>query len=193
MSEVQAFGRIKAIYESLPTKDCWIAGGALRSFLVGDKVKDIDIFSSDPDKTLSAFKESEDYKAGHENEFIANFYKDGLCYQIIRKYSYASQRETIDSFDFTIICASIGPDGIIVDERFYIDNAQKRLVVKSLPKPLSTAKRAIKYAGRGYAMCPIGLAKILRAIQENPINWENPAENEIEFYPDGTPSFRGLD
>lgn len=81
----------------------------------------------------------------------------------------------------------------MVDERFYIDNAQKRLVVKSLPRPLSTVKRAIKYSGRGYKMCPVGLAKILKAVQDNPINWENPSENEIEFYPDGTPTFRGLD
>ena len=193
MSEVQAFGKVKSIYESLPTQNCWIAGGALRSYLVGDRVKDLDIFSSDPEKTLSAFKESDNYKQGFENDFVSNLYRDGIHYQIIKKYPYASQKETIDSFDFTIVCASIGPDGIVVDDRFYIDNAQKRLVVKSLPKPLSTMKRAIKYSGRGYAMCPVGLAKILRTIQENPIDWENPSQNEIEYYPDGTPSFRGLD
>ena len=37
------------------------------------------------------------------------------------------------------------------------------------------------------------LAKILKKIQENPIDWNNPSENEFEFYPDGTPTFRGLD
>jgi hypothetical protein len=82
---------------------------------------------------------------------------------------------------------------LVVDERFYIDNAQKRLVVKALPKPLSTMKRAIKFAGRGYAMCPVALAKILKKIQESPIDWSNPSQNEIEFYPDGTPTFPGLD
>ena len=193
-SEVQAFGRLKSIYENMPSKDiAWIAGGALRSFLVGDKVKDIDIFSSDPVSVEKSFDEDDSYKKGKSNDFITNFYKDGLCYQIIKKYPYSSPQETIDSFDFTIICAAIGKDGIVTDERFYIDNAQKRLVVKSLPKPLSTAKRAMKYSRRGYFMCPVGLAKILRAIQENPIDWENPEQNEIEFYPDGTPGFRGLD
>lgn len=193
MSEVQAFGHVKALWESLPTKKCWIAGGALRSWLVGDRVKDIDIFSANPKETLEAFKSSEAFKFGRENDFIAHFYKDGLRYEIIKKYTFATQKETIDNFDFTIIAASYGPEGLIVDERFYVDNAQRRLVVKSLPKPLSTIKRAIKYAGRGYAMCPVGLAKILKKIQENPIDWRNPSQNEIEFYPDGTPSFRGLD
>lgn len=193
MSEVQAFGKVKAIYEALPTKECWIAGGAMRSWLTGEKVKDIDIFSADPSKVLEAFKQNSEWKADVENDWIAHFYKDKLRYEVIKKYSYANQLDTINSFDFTIICASYGPDGVVVDERFYIDNAQRRLVVKSLPKPLSTMKRAIKYAGRGYAMCPVGLAKILKKIQENPIDWSNPNQNEIEFYPDGTPSFRGLD
>lgn len=193
MSEVQAFGIAKSIYEKLPTKNCWIAGGAMRSWLTGDRVKDVDIFSADPAVTLASFKADETFKAGHENDFIAHFYRDNLRYEIIKKYAYQNQKETIENFDFTIICASIGPDGIVTDERFYIDNAQRRLVVKSLPKPLSTIKRAIKYSGRGYAMCPVGLAKILKQIQENPIDWANPSQNEIEFYPDGTPSFRGLD
>ena len=109
---------------------------------------------------------------------------------MIKKYKYKSPQETIDSFDFTIVCAAIGPEGIITDERFYIDNAQRRLVVKSLPKPLSTVKRGMKYSMRGYSMCPVGLAKILKAVQENPINWEDPEQNDIEFYPDGTPTFR---
>lgn len=193
MSDVQAFGKVKAIYDEFPTKECWIAGGAMRSWLTGERVKDIDIFGPEPLKIADAFRGNSDWKAGFENDLIANFYKDSLCYQIIKKYPFVSQQETVDSFDFTIICASYGPDGVVVDERFYIDNAQRRLVVKALPKPLSTMKRAIKYAGRGYAMCPVGLAKILKKIQENPIDWSNPSQNEIEFYPDGTPSFRGLD
>lgn len=194
MSEVQAFGRLKSLYKKMPAKEIsWIAGGALRSFLVGDKVKDLDIFSNDPESVLSAFKADDTFKIGHENDFISNFYKDGICYQVIKKYKYKSPQETIDSFDFTIVCAAIGPEGIITDERFYIDNAQRRLVVKSLPKPLSTVKRGMKYSMRGYSMCPVGLAKILKAVQENPINWEDPEQNDIEFYPDGTPTFRGLD
>lgn len=48
MSEVQAFGKLKALYDAMPAKDIsWIAGGALRSYLVGDRVKDLDIFSAE--------------------------------------------------------------------------------------------------------------------------------------------------
>lgn len=194
MSEVQAFGKLKALYDAMPAKEiAWIAGGALRSYLVGERVKDLDIFSNDPDAVQAAFIADETFKAGFKNDLIANFYKEGICYQVIKKYKFATPKETIDNFDFTIICAAIGVDGIVVDDRFYIDNAQRRLVVKSLPKPLSTVKRGMKYSMRGYTMCPVGLAKILKAVQANPINWDDPSQNEIEFYPDGTPSFRGLD
>jgi len=191
--KVQAFGIAKHIFYNLPTQDCWIAGGAMRSWLVGDKVKDIDIFSNDPDAVIAAFEASDNYKSGVKNDFIAHFYRDKVRYEIIRAYKFNSPQETIDNFDFTIICAAYGSSGLVVDERFYIDNAQKRLVVKSLPKPLSTIKRGLKYSKRGYTMCPIGLSKILKTIQENPINWENPKENDVDFYPDGTPTFRGLD
>lgn len=153
----------------------------------------MDIFSNDPDSVLQAFKSDDTFNAGFENDFISNFYKDGMCYQIIKKYKYKTPKETIDNFDFTIICAAISKDGIITDERFYIDNAQKRLVVKSLPKPLSSVKRGMKYSKRGYFMCPIGLSKILKAVSENPIDWSDPKQNDIDFYPDGTPTFRGLD
>lgn len=193
MEKVQAFWIAKSIFDSLPTQNCWIAGGAMRSWLVGDPVKDIDIFSSDPDAVIAAFEESDNYKAGVKNDFIAHFYRKDVRYEIIRAYKFNSPQETIDSFDFTIVCAAYGSYGLVADERFYIDNAQKRLVVKSLPKPLSTIKRALKYSKRGYIMCPVGLSKILKTIQENPINWENPKENDIDFYPDGTPTFRGLD
>lgn len=194
MSEVQAFGKLKSLYEAMPAKDiAWIAGGALRSYLLGERVKDLDIFSADPEKVQAAFSADDSFKAGFQNDLIANFYKDGICYQVIKKYKFSTPKETIDNFDFTIICCAIGQDGIVADERFYIDNAQRRLVVKSLPKPLSTVKRGMKYSLRGYNMCPVGLAKILKAVQENPINWDDPSQNEIEFYPDGTPSFRGLD
>lgn len=128
MSEVQAFGRLKSLYEAMPAKNVsWIAGGALRSFLVGDKVKDLDIFSHDPQKVMDAFNGADGFKKGQENDFIANFYKDGFCYQVIKKFTYGSERETIESFDFTIVCAAIGPNGIVTHERFFIDNAQKGL------------------------------------------------------------------
>lgn len=194
MSEVQAFGALKALYDKMPAKEIsWIAGGALRSYLLGERVKDLDIFSNNPKAVQEHFASDSSFKAGFQNDLIANFYKDGICYQVIKKYQFSTPKETIDNFDFTIICCALGQDGIVADDRFYIDNAQKRLVVKSLPKPLSTVKRAMKYSKRGYAMCPIGLAKILKAVQDNPINWDDPNQNEIEFYPDGTPSFRGLD
>ncbi len=194
MTEVQAFGTIKSIYEALPAKEiCWIAGGAMRSHLLGERVKDYDIFSKTPELIVSEFLKDESYSKGIENDFFANFYKEKKCFQIIKKYAFGSQKETIENFDFTIICASFGKEGFVFDERFFIDNAQKRLVVKSLPKPLSTMKRAIKYSKRGYTMCPVGLGKIVRAINELEIDWKNPDQNQIDFYPDGAPTFRGLD
>src|ERR1700723_1666230 len=83
-----------------------MAGGAVRSRLTGERVKDIDIVSPTPDAAVSAFASDASYKATFSNDFIANFYKDGRCFQIVEKYAFTTQRETIENFDLTIICAS---------------------------------------------------------------------------------------
>jgi hypothetical protein len=38
-----------------------------------------------------------------------------------------------------------------------------------------------------------GLVNKTIAINNLTIDWENPDENSIEFYPDGTPKFNGID
>lgn len=190
--EVQWAVQLKEIAKNLPT-DCWIAGGCLRSFLVGEKPKDIDIFSNNPEKVISYLSENDKFKKAFGNDFFQNFKYNNLTYQVIKKYTYETPQDTIDSFDFTIISAAFYKDELVLHDRFYLDNAQKRLVVNKLPFPLSSMKRSLKYVSRGYAMCPVNLSKILRAINELNIDWNNPDENQIDFYPDGTATFRGLD
>lgn len=181
-----------AIMKNLP-ENCWIAGGCMRSFLVGERAKDVDIFSADPDSIVAFLENREDFKKSFGNEFFQNFVHDGLTYQFIKKYKYNTPQETIDSFDFTLITAAFSKEGFISHERFYLDNAQKRLVIHNLPLPLSTMKRALKYAARGYMLCPVSLSRLIRTINELQIDWNNPDQNQIDFYPDGTPTFRGKD
>jgi len=183
---------LDGVIKDLP-ENCWIAGGCMRSFLVGEKAKDIDIFTANPESVIASLDGKDGFKKTFGNEFFQNFKKGDLTYQVIKKYKYATAQETIDSFDFTLISAAYSKDGFISHERFYLDNAQKRLVIHNLPLPLSTMKRALKYAGRGYRLCPVSLSRLVRTINELAIDWENPDQNQIDFYPDGTPTFRGKD
>jgi hypothetical protein len=190
--EAQWTKPLDGIIKELPD-NCWIAGGCMRSFLCGEKPKDIDVFTADPDSVIAFLEKKDGFKKSFGNDFFQNFKFKDLTYQVIKKYKYNTPQETIDSFDFTLISAAYGKDGLVLHERFYIDNAQKRLVINALPLPLSTMKRALKYALRGYMLCPVSLSKLVRAINELSVDWENPDQNQIDFYPDGTPTFRGKD
>ncbi len=183
---------LDGIIKELP-ENCWIAGGCMRSYLVGEKAKDIDIFTADPDSVINVLEGKDGFKKTFGNDFFQNFKYKGLTYQVIKKYKYNTPQETIDSFDFTLISAAYSKDGFVAHERFYMDNAQKSLVIHNLPLPLSTMKRALKYTARGYRLCPVSLSRLVRTINELEIDWENPDQNQIDFYPDGTPTFRGKD
>ena len=198
------------LFDVDPKPKFWVAGGSLLSAASNEYVNDFDIFTNpetNPESIINYFKgNSEDgsprfvsIETTFENDFVINLlvrpqkYNRPRKIQIIKKYRYDSPEECIINFDFTCIAAAYDGNFLYCHDRFFADALQKRLVINSLPKPLSTMKRIVKYAGRGFVPCPVGLAKVAKAINEMDIDWDNPDQNDFEFYPDGTPMFRGLD
>jgi len=192
MSEKPAeLGRLDFLFKNATSK-FWIAGGCFIGIVTGSRIKDIDVFAPDPARVIDEFK-SRGYMETFENDWVKNFQHKGLIIQVIKKYVYATPQQTIDDFDFTIVSAAYDGKDFIAYERFYLDVAQRRIVITNLVKPLNTLKRAIKYASRGFVMCPVALSRLAKDINLLKIDWENPDQNVIDFYPDGTPTFRGID
>lgn len=195
LKDVAKFGFLEPMYKELfedaPARAI-MAGGVFSSLLVDRTVKDIDIFTDEPIKLIN-FLQDKGLKILRENEWVCNFQFKKYIVQVIKKYTYNSPEAVIDSFDFTIVACAYAGGKLVYNERFFVDNAQMRCVVHNLPKPLSSMQRLTKYCSRGYSACPIGLGKIARAINALQIDWDNPDQNELEFYPDGTPKFNGLD
>jgi hypothetical protein len=171
----------------------WIAGGALSDLSRGVMFKDIDIFSPFPKAVLARLKESDQHAYFEVEDRVSNFRIMGHTIQVVTGYSPASPAEIIDLFDFTAVCGVYHLDGFTSHPRFWQDNATKRLVINNLPKPLSTLERITKYCRKGFRCCPIGLSRVAKAINAMEIDWDNPKENEMNFYPDGTPRFLGID
>jgi hypothetical protein len=171
----------------------WFAGGALSDLARGTMFKDIDVFTPNPALVLERLAEC-DIKPYYQIEgHVANFVIKGHTVQLVLGYSPSSPDAIIDLFDFTAVCGVYTPDGFTCHPRFWQDNATKRLVINNLPKPLSTLERITKYCRKGFRCCPIGLSRVARTINEMTIDWDNPKENEMQFYPDGTPRFMGID
>lgn len=170
----------------------WIAGGAITAAITGDKINDFDLFSPTPDKLKVKLQEAIGYNT-FEHEFFTNFWVDGKKVQVITRYAPESPQALFNTFDFTINCGAYDGLTFVHHDRFWQDIATKRLVVNELHFPLKTMERVAKYSRRGYKVCPVGLLNIAKAINALLIDWDNPSENDLSFYPDGTPRFMGPD
>ena len=171
----------------------WIAGGALTAAMTGQKINDYDVFSPDPEALVKKLKESVGYWTFQCDDFT-NFCIDGERVQVITKYHPVSVQQLFDTFDFTICKAAYDGTTFYADDRFWQDLATKRLVLDgNIFFPLKTLERIGKYCQRGYSACPMGLLALAKSIHAMQIDWDNPNENQLSFYPDGTVRFTGVD
>lgn len=198
IDEIGSFATIKEIYNDLSLfidEDFFIAGGCFTSLLDNRAIKDIDIFSPNPKNVIKALRDDELSEETYSNSQVVHFQRKNVRLEVIKKMKYDSAKDVIDAFDFTIVKAAYDGEKLIFHNRFFIDNAQKRIVVgnDNLDYPVSALWRTMKYSRKGYLMCPKGLMNLMRQIENQNIDWDNPKENLIEFYPDGTPKFEGID
>lgn len=170
----------------------WIAGGAIASAISGDKINDYDLFSPTPELLRDRLKEAIGF-ASFEHEFFTNFWVNKHKIQVITRYQPESPQAIFNTFDFTIVCGAYDGKTFYCHDRFWQDIATKRLVIPGLFFPLKTLERVAKYSRRGYTVCPVGLMELAKAIQALEVDWDNPDENHLAFYPDGTPRFMGPD
>lgn len=176
-----------------------IAGGCLRDYLAGDEVKDIDVFCANAEAEQKIIDFFEDKGSLiNENNSLANFkYKD-RWFQVIKGKYFELQGSSflIDTFDFTICQAMLSTNekGVIefqCGEHFFQDLTAKHLRINTITFPLSTLERMQKYIKKGYEACNGTLMSIAKSLKE--IDLENPDENTLEFYPDGSARFFGVD
>jgi hypothetical protein len=179
--------------------DYAIAGGALRDSLVGEKVKDIDIFCANTgavERLEAWFEKQEGVKIGHKSKQLSNYTLNGHWFQVIRQpiqnvWFDLSGTELIENFDFTICGIMMHNDEIRTLPTFFEDMLTKRLRNNKLLFPLNSFKRMQKYIKKGYVACDGTLLAVAQGLST--INYESPDENTLSFYPDGSPRFVGVD
>ena len=170
----------------------WIAGGAVTSAVTGSRINDYDVFSSTPNLLVALLKEK-GVTVTYENPYFVNFKIAGRKVQVITRFEYPSMEQTVKEFDFTVVCGAYDGETFVFHDRFWQDIATRRLVINKITFPLKTMDRVAKYAKRGFTACPVGLLNIAKAIHALEIDWDSPDENQLSFYPDGTPRFVGVD
>jgi len=196
--EKYILNKFKYIFEDLNIKDVkfWIAGGCLRSLFSGEKLKsDIDLFfptKDEWDKLYNRFIEKNIKVILKNKNTIKLLYKSKYNIDFVKKY-FKDEKETIENFDFTVcsVALNINKEQFFYHKTFFIDLSARKLVINSLPYPLSTLQRLQKYIFKGYSACNGTLLEIAKAISK--LDLDDPEQNIFEFYEDGSPKFYKID
>jgi hypothetical protein len=183
---------------NLDPKQYAIAGGAIRDYLSNEETKDIDIFTANKeaeDKLLAWFKDTTNtnkIEVMNENTQLANFKLNGKWFQVIKGKHYDMATDAlIESFDYTICGAMLVDDRFATLPTFFQDTLAKHLRINKITFPLSTLERMQKYIQKGYTACNGTLLAVAQS--QVTVNFANPQEDTLRFYPDGTPRFFGVD
>lgn len=161
----------KAILDELDC-NCWVAGGAITSFLSGDKIKDIDLFfktRKDACKALLKLRNKFEFKLHFitKEAIKGSAVVKGKKVNIdIVKRCFNSPEDTIRDFDFTVCCLAVKDDYFYYHENAAFDILRKKLVVNSLPFPVSSARRMSKYLKRGYSVCNGTILELLTEVRK---------------------------
>lgn len=137
--------------------NCWIAGGAIASVILDEKIADIDIFFPSEDARKAAVKKFSmmgaekiaSYPLGDKFEYR------GQQYDLI--HAGRTPEETIRLFDWTACCAAIDKKGnFICHEKFFEHIFERKLYfLGNHPSPHQLAfknkvKRLTKYLEKNY-------------------------------------------
>lgn len=140
---------------NLIKKHGFIAGGACRSTIAGEEIKDFDIFcfSQEDYEPLKKII-SNMYGETRENDLVFQVGSIQLVKPRQNEFvkTFGTPGEVVSKFDFSV-CRVYTLDGtnfIWLDDEFEDDILNKRLRIKNIICPISTFKRVVKYAKRGY-------------------------------------------
>lgn len=164
----------KALIDLMEVNNVFLAGGAIRAIIAGEKVKDFDLFTSSKEKarqyaeSLSEKFDNEGYLET-ENAFTI---KDNLGsipdIQFIHRWTFINGRELIGSFDYTIAQAAIwfenGDWKSVAAPSFYDDLEAKQLTYTAPDReeePGGSLLRMRKFLRMGYDISSYDMAKVI--------------------------------
>jgi hypothetical protein len=171
----------------------FVGGGFVRATIAGEEPSDIDIFGSEKDWLIGIANELATKREGSKlhktDNAITLLYPGRLTVQFITRWTFATAKELIDSFDFTICQAVVWREGIeehsswgsAAGASFYIDLAGRRLVYTHPVRNEDAGgslMRAIKYTKRGYSIQVAALGGVCARLTGAVKGFDNLSEHQ---------------
>lgn len=142
----------------------FIAGGCFKSYFMGNKIKDIDIFFPNRDYYEYAVSANEE-EIINENDNCLTIMNDGVKIDLICSI-FGTPEEVLSNFDFTVSKFAMDDQNVYYHNRFFKDITLKKLVIDDkIPKPYSTFTRSMRYSRYGFNLCKESTIKLLDAIR----------------------------
>lgn len=145
-----------AVLELLDKFHCLIlAGGAIRDSLKGREIVDYDLFFTNT-AFISRVKEHLVSKGAKltfacPQGLLFSYTLGDVKVQLICKRQYASIKDLLDSFDFSICCYALDHQGVVYATKHAIrDNRKMVLRLVNLEYPTATINRLYKYRQKGF-------------------------------------------
>jgi hypothetical protein len=185
----RGFTEIRDLYELITPLGGVICGGYARYVcspsthpILSD---DVDVYCKTMEAfdTITAILESESFVKSFESDMSisykrnkiekwlampeVNLIKPMIQYRIV---SVGTAEEIIGNFDFSVARAAIiSPTECLVDEDFERDEKTKKIRIKNIHCPVSSARRCMKYTKKGYYVSLMEIVKLF-------LDWENRSE-----------------
>jgi hypothetical protein len=152
---------------------------------------DIDLFCGDAEaferivqrvrQHPSTVKKSESpIEIKYEYRLAQGFHKDSYTLQIIKPSAVLNMvadgdyTRVLENFDFTIAKCAILPTGeAIVHANFHLHDEEDKLVITNIHCPISSMKRVLKYAKRGYSVESAELLKLFKDYETRSPEWKD--------------------
>jgi|SRR5581483_5493578 len=157
------------LFDFLPYDiDCWVAGGAIRSYFENKTPRDIDIFCATNDDQIAARNAlRKEFKFVLNSDYSVRFDVEGLTVELVNK-SFDTAEDTLKYFDYIIAQAAVGRDYICYHQQYFVDLATKTLTISNLSADTAwlSLSRLQKYIQYGYTAPESELLKIAAHIQQ---------------------------
>ena len=184
ITEISKDNLLYPIPELSLSKNVWIAGGAIRSSLLGERYSDIDIFGKSKEDLNTFATTLNGFKLVYDSETLKTYRKGNEKVQLIYR-DYDSIESCIESFDYTICQFAMNDEGLFCNPDSLIHLFRKRLVVNEINPEWAadSLRRMQKYIKAGFTICDGGLSDIINSIRTAT---DEQIKNSIQFYPDGS-------
>ena len=179
----------KDMVTHLKNSNAIIAGGAIRSLICDEEIKDIDTYFRSQDDLIN-FMDEESIKSKTHIKSVTKrsitFSKNNLTCQLIFFSYYSSPEEIFKDYDFTVCMGAYDfkIDDFVFHEDFFVDNATKKISInKGTKYPLISMFRLLKYKQKGYDFPQKQLLELAKAINKFDYNNEDVVKDQTQgFY-----------